>query len=173
MDHSDRYCLSVMATGIPVWHFGEYAGCFHVEGAVASAEHFDMGDISVGIYDEAAGDSSLDTSVVRVAGIFAMGIDIGEQSFGAAGELRFFIHKIIFKHLFHGVAAVGGEACVDAASLCAVRGREKYGEKARKGNGEEPGEIESRGDKSHERFLNDVFLIKFVFDCRCKFRGYN
>lgn len=157
VDDAYRDGMSVVAAGSPVRHFGEDSGGLAVERFLAASEHFDVGNVSVRVDDKTAGDASLDASVVGFAWILAVGVDIGEKSLCSAGEFRFLIHIVVFEHFLHCLASVGRVSGVHAASLGAIGSREKDGEEACEGYGEESGDIESRGVKSHERFLSCRF----------------
>ena len=100
MDDADGDAVGKVAAWEPVGHFGEKADCFHVEGFVASLDDTDVGDVAVGVDDEAACDASFYATLVSVGRILAVFVDVVEKGFVAAGERWFHFHIVVFEHLF-------------------------------------------------------------------------
>ena len=107
VDDADGDAAVGVAPGTPAWHLGEQTHGFEVEGSVAAFDHFEMGDVAVGIYYEAACDAPFDALLVGFGRIAAVFVDVGHEGFVASGEGWFLVDEIVFEDFLDGLEAVG------------------------------------------------------------------
>ena len=118
VDDADGDAVGGVAAGKPVGHPGKETDGFHVEGFVAAFDDTDVGDVAVGVDDEAACDAPFDPLRVCVGGILTVFVDVVEECFVAAGESGFDFDVVVFEDFFVGLKTVAGDTCRDTAGLC-------------------------------------------------------